>query len=151
MNIGQKILLGIGVVGLILLSPVILYTFGNSQAIDYIGDITGGIDNASTLTFIAFCMIGLMALLGGGKNGSATLISLFIGFLFISTAVDISFMTWFKDLVDQVSPLANHKLNLLTGVFILLFGMFLSFAKKISLKVEFLALVVLPISFFVLG
>ncbi len=147
MNIGQKILLGIGVVGLILLSPVILYTFGNSQAIDYIGDITGGIANASTLTFIAFCMIGLMALLGGGKNGSATLISLFIGFLFISTAVDISFMTWFKDLVDQVSPLANHKLNLLTGVFILLFGMFLSFAKKISLKVEFLALVVLPISF----
>jgi hypothetical protein len=119
MNIGQKILLGIGVSGLILLSPVILYTFGNSEPVDYIGDMTGGIANASTLTFIAFCMIGLMALLGGGKNGSATVISLFIGFLFISTAVDISFMTWFKDLVDQVSPLANHKLNFLTGGFIL--------------------------------
>ena len=86
--------------------------------------MTGGITNASTLTFIAFCMIGLMALLGGGKNGSATIISLIIGFLLISTAVDISFMAWFKTLVNKVEPLSNHKLNLVTGVFILFFGMF---------------------------
>ena len=149
MNIGQKILLGIGILGLALLTPVIFYTFGNSGPVDFLGDKIGALGSPSTLTFISFCMIGLMAILGGGKNGSATVISLIIGCLLISTAVDISFMMWFKDLMSNIEPLSNHKLNLLTGVFILLFGMFLSFAKKISLKVEVLALVILPISFLV--
>lgn len=149
MNIGQKILAGIGVLGLILLTPVIFYTFGNAAPIDFIGDKLGSLGSPSVLTFVAFCMVGSMALLGGGKNFSATLVSLLIGGLLISTAVEISFLAWFKELTSNVDFLSNLKLNLLAGVFVLLFGMFLSFAEKISLKVEVLVLILLPLGFLI--
>jgi hypothetical protein len=149
MNIGQKILLFIGILGLIMLTPVIFYTFGNTVPIDFLSDKLGGLGNPSVLTFVSFCMIGLMALLGGGKNGSATLVSLLIGGLLVSTAVEISFLTWFRDLVSNVEFLSNLKLNLLAGVFVLLIGMFLSFAEKVSFKAELVALVVLPLLFLV--
>lgn len=149
MNIGQKILVGIGVLGLILLTPVIFYTFGNSAPVDFIGKYLGNLGSPSVLTFVSLCMIGAMTLLGGGKNLSATLVSLLIGGLLISTAVEIGFLSWFKDLTSNVAFLTNLKLNLLAGLFVLLFGMFLSFAEKISFKVELLALIILPIGFLI--
>ena len=72
MNIGQKILAFIGILGLVLLTPVIFYTFGNSTPIDFLGEYLGDLASPSVLTFVAFCMIGAMTLLGGGKNLSAT-------------------------------------------------------------------------------
>jgi len=149
MNIGQKILAGIGILGLIFLTPVIFYTFGNTTAIDFLTSNLGTLGNPSIITFVSFCMIGIATLLGGGKNFSATLISILIGFLLISTAVEINFLAWFKDLTANVAFLSNLKLNLLTGLFILLFGMFLSFAEKVHVLVELLALVILPIGFLV--
>jgi len=149
MNIGQKILAGIGVFGLILLTPVIFYTFGNTAPIDFLGDKMGALGDPSVLTFIALCMIGLMAVAGGGKNFSATLVSFLIGGLLISTAVEVGFLKWFQDLVSKVDFLSNLKLNLLAGIFVLLFGMFLSFAEKISFKVELLVLLILPLGFLI--
>ncbi|BDS15041.1 transglutaminase domain-containing protein [Aureispira anguillae] len=149
MNIGQKILAGIGVLGLLLLTPVIFYTFGNTVPIDFLGDKLGSLGTPSVLTFVAFCMIGTMALLGGGKNLSATLVSLFIGGLLISTAVEISFLAWFKEIVTNVEFLSNLKLNLLAGVFVLLVGMLLSFVEKVNFKVELFVLLLLPLSFLV--
>lgn len=149
MNIGQKILAGIGVFGLILLTPVIFYTFGNTAPIDFLGDKIGALGDPSVLTFIALCMIGLMAVAGGGKNFSATLVSFLIGGLLISTAVEVGFLKWFQDLVSKVDFLSNLKLNLLAGIFVLLFGMFLSFAEKISFKVELLVLLILPLGFLI--
>ena len=149
MNAGQKILAAIGVLGLIFLSPVIFYTFGNTGPLETLQQNFGDFGDPSILTFVSFSMIGLAALMGGGKNLSATLVSFVIGCLLISTAVEISFLNWFKDLASNVDFLSNLKLNLLTGLFILLFGMFLSFAEKVSLGVEILALVVLPLGFLV--
>ncbi|MFK7797533.1 MAG: transglutaminase domain-containing protein [Aureispira sp.] len=149
MNIGQKILAVIGILGLILLTPVIFYTFGNSTPIDFLGTYLGNLGSPSVLTFVSFCMIGTMTLLGGGKNLSATLLSLFIGGLLISTAVEIGFLAWFQELTSKVDFLSNLKLNLLAGLFVLLFGMFLSYTEKMSFKVELLALIVLPVGFLV--
>ena len=149
MNAGQKILVAIGVLGLIFLTPVICLTFGYTGPINNISNQFGTLGNPSVLTFISLSMIGAAALLGGGKNASATIVSFLIGALLISTAVEISFLTWFKDLVSNVEFLSNLKLNLLAGVFILLFGLFLSFAEKVSLIVELIVLVVLPLSFLI--
>jgi len=149
MNTFQKILAGIGGFGLLLLTPVIFYTFGNTAPIDFINSYVGGLGDPSVLTFVSFCMIGLMVFLGGGKNMSATLISMLLGFLLISTAVEIGFLQWFKDLVTPISFMSNLKLNLLTGVAILLFGMFLSYAEKVKLWIEVLALLVFPVGFLV--
>lgn len=149
MNIGQKILAGIGICGLILLTPVIFYTFGNTAPIDFLGDKMGPLGDPSVLTFVALCMIGMMAILGGGKNLSATLVSFLIGGLLISTAVEIGFLNWFQDLVAQVDFLSNLKLNLLAGIFVLLVGLFLSFAEKVSFKVELLVLLILPLGFLI--
>jgi hypothetical protein len=149
MNIGQKILAGIGVCGLILLTPVIFYTFGNTAPIYFLGDKIGALGDPSVLTFMALCMIGTMAVLGGGKNFSATLTSFLIGGLLISTAVEIGFLNWFQSLVTKVDFLSNLKLNLLAGVFVLLFGMFLSFAEKVSFKAELLVLLILPLGFLI--
>jgi len=149
MNIGQKILAGIGVFGLILLTPVIFYTFGNSAPIDFLGDQLGVLGDPSVLTFVAFCMISMMAVLGGGKNLSATLVSFLIGGLLISTAVEIGFLNWFQVLVAKVDFLSNLKLNLLAGVFVLLIGLLLSFVEKISFKAEFLVLLILPLGFLI--
>lgn len=149
MNIGQKILAGIGVFGLMLLTPVIFYTFGNTAPIDFLGSQIGALGDPSVLTFIAFCMIGLMAVAGGGKNFSATLVSFLIGGLLISTAVEIEFLSWLQNLATKVDFLSNLKLNLLAGVFVLLVGLFLSFAEKISFKVELLVLLILPLGFLI--
>lgn len=149
MNIGQKILAGIGVLGLMLLTPVIFYTFGNTAPIDFLGNQVGALGDPSVLTFVAFCMIGLMAVAGGGKNLSATLTSLVIGGLLISTAVEIGFLNWFQTLASKVDFLSNLKLNLLAGVFVLLVGMGLSFVEKINFKVELLVLLILPLGFLV--
>jgi hypothetical protein len=149
MNIGQKILAGIGVLGLMLLTPVIFYTFGNTAPIDFLGDKVGALGDPSVLTFVAFCMIGVMAVAGGGKNFSATLVSFLIGGLLISTAVEIGFLNWFQDLVSKVDFLSNLKLNLLAGVFVLLVGLVLSFTEKISFKAELLVLLILPLGFLI--
>ncbi|WMX15623.1 MULTISPECIES: transglutaminase domain-containing protein [unclassified Aureispira] len=149
MNIGQKILAGIGVFGLMLLTPVIFYTFGNTAPIDFLGSQIGALGDPSVLTFIAFCMIGLMAVLGGGKNFSATFTSFIIGGLLISTAVEIGFLNWFQTLASKVDFLSNLKLNLLAGVFVLLVGMVLSFVEKINFKVELLVLLILPLGFLI--
>ena len=149
MNIGQKILAGIGVLGLLLLTPVIFYTFGNSAPIDFLGQQIEALGDPSVLTFVALCMIGLMAFAGGGKNLSATLSSFLIGGLLISTAVEIGFLNWFQALAAKVDFLSNLKLNLLAGLFVLLVGLVLSFVEKISFKVELLILLILPLGFLI--
>lgn len=149
MNIGQKILAGIGVLGLLLLTPVIFYTFGNTAPIDFLGGKIGALGDPSVLTFVALCMVGLMAFLGGGKNLSATLTSFVIGGLLISTAVEIGFLNWFQTLAAKIGFLSNLKLNLLAGLFVLLVGLVLSFVEKISFTVELLVLLILPLGFLI--
>ena len=149
MNGFQKILAFIGLLGLAILSPVIFYTFGNSGPLETITPYLGALGDPSALTFLSLCMIGLDAFLGGGKNLSATLISFLLGGLLISTAVDISFLSWFKHLASSVSFLDNPSVNLLSGLGILLFGMFLSYTEKVSIWVEIIALLVLPACFLI--
>lgn len=149
MNLGQKILVGIGSIGLLLLIPVISYTFGYTIPVDWLEHHLGTLGSPSVLTFIAFCLIGTMAFLGGGKNFSATLLSLPIAGFFIATAVEIDSLNWLKEGVSSIAFLSNLKLNLIVGIGVLLLGVLLSFVEKVSFKVEALLLTILPLAFLI--
>ena len=137
----------IGVLGFGLLIPGILYALGNPSAVDFLGENLGILGDPSVMTSIAFVLVFLAIFFGGGRNISATLLGMFVGFLFISTAIEVSFMKWLRDFAMSVDFLSNLQLNYLVGISVVFLGLIFSFFKKVKFLPQAIVLVVLPLSF----
>ena len=139
----------IGVLGFAMLVPGILYALGNPSAVEFLNTNLGMLGDPSVMTVIAFGLIFLAIFFGGGENVSATLMGMVMGFLFISTAVEIGFMQWFRDFSSSWGFLGNLQLNYLVGIVVVFLGLLFSFFKKVKFVPQVILLVTLPIAFLV--
>lgn len=137
----------IGVVGFAMLVPGVMYALGNPSAIEFLGANLGMMGDPSVMTSVAFVLIALAIFFGGGENISATLLGMVAGFFFISTAVEIGFMQWFRDATNSLGFMDNLQLNYLVGIAVVFLGLLFSFAKKMKFVPQILLLVALPVGF----
>lgn len=144
----QKIFSLIGFIGILMLLPGLFYAAGWEGPVNFLENIAPWGDR-SLMTVIAFILMGLMFLFGGGHNVSATFVGYLIGFFLISTAVEISFMGWFRNWAAGIGFLSVPPLNYIVGIITVSSGILMSFNHRIPLFAELAALVILPIVFLV--
>lgn len=138
----EKFVLVIGFLGLAMLLPILLAALGvQIAALSYI------VARKEIFTFIGFGLIGLTVLVGGGNNIKSTLIGILIGFLLISTALEIGFMKWFRDFTTHEPVFASEPLNYMVGLAVVFVGLLLSFSSKVKLWLDFVLLAFLPFMF----
>jgi hypothetical protein len=75
------------------------------------------------------------------------LVGILFGFLLISTALQIGFMQWFRDLMIAEPAFASEPLNYMVGLVVLFAGLLMSFSSKIRLWFDILILGVMPFAF----
>jgi len=68
-----------------------------------------------------------------------------VGFFLLSLVARIEFMGWFWRPARQQFFLRNDRLTFVVGAAVLFFGLIFSYFRKISLLVQFLLLVLLPL------
>lgn len=137
----------IGFLGFAMLVPGIMYALGNPSVSEFLSANLGTFGDASVMTSVAFVLIALAIFFGGGENITGTLLGMVVGFFFISTAVEVGFMQWFRDLASSVSFLGNLQLNYLVGIAVVFLGLVFSFAKKLKFLPQAIVLIALPVGF----
>ncbi|MCP4438107.1 MAG: hypothetical protein GY810_04115 [Aureispira sp.] len=147
MTKSQKIFSTIGLIGFIIMIPVVMHVLGYSDTLNALEQSIGVFGSASVLTLVGFSLMSLTFLFGGGENASATFIGFVAGFFLISTVVEFGFMQWFRDFSQNIGFLSNLKLNYLLGLGIIVLGLVFSFSKRVSTFTELLLLLIIPISF----
>ena len=139
----------IGFLGFAMLVPGIMYALGNPSVSEFLSANLGTFGDASVMTSVAFVLIAIAIFFGGGENITGTLLGMVIGFFFISTAVEVGFMEWFRDFASSVSFMGNLQLNYLVGIAVVFLGLLFSFSKKIKFLPQAIILVALPVGFVV--
>lgn len=150
LSVLQKIFTVLGFIGFLLLIPGLLFAAGWTSLPESLTSTFGAAGSLPVITLIAFVLMALMFIFGGGHNISATFVGYLIGFFLISTAVDIGFMGWFKNWTSNIAFLSVPQLNYIVGNITVVVGVLMSFNKKIPLIGELAGLVVLPIGFLLL-
>ena len=147
----QKIFTTIGFIGVFLLIPGLIHAAGNPFLVEWLENNLGVLGNRAVITVVAYCMMSLMFIFGGGHNVSATFVGYLIGFLLMSTAVQINFMHWFVELSKYVGFLSSPPLNYMVGTATVVAGVLMSFNKNIPFWGELTGLIVVPFSFLILS
>jgi hypothetical protein len=143
----QKIFTYIGFTGVALLIPGLLYAAGFPGPIEWIESVLGKAGDRSVVTIFAFALMSLMFIFGGGHNVSATFVGYLIGFCLMSSAIEIDFMDWFRNLSKKIGFLSSAPLNYIVGTATVIAGVLMSFNKKIPFWGEIAGLVLAPIAF----
>lgn len=147
MNIFEKLLTIIGIIGFLFLMPQLLAIFEFDTAQLFLENNIGNLANPSTLSLIGLSLILVAIIFGGGNTIGATFLGLVIGFVLISTSVEVSFMTWLKTLMAKSFLTSNFHLNYIVGIASIFMGLMFSFTSKLSFKVLFLLIFATPILF----
>jgi len=143
----QKIFTYIGFAGVALLIPGLLYAAGLPGPIEWIESVLGKVGDRSVVTVVAFALMSIMFVFGGGHNISATFVGFLIGFFLMSTAIEIDFMAWFRNLSKNIGFLSSAPLNYIVGTVTVVAGVFMSFNKKIPFWGELTGLLIAPLAF----
>ncbi|MCT4580468.1 MAG: hypothetical protein N4A35_03545 [Flavobacteriales bacterium] len=143
----EKIITTLGFLGFFILLPQLLAIFGINDPQLFLEQNLGAIGTASALSIIGLSLILLAVIFGGGETIGATFLGLVIGFLLISTSVEVSFMVWLKKIMALSNITSNFNLNYLVGVSSILLGLLLSYSSKFSFKALFAIIIILPLSF----
>ena len=130
--------------GFILLIPVLLHAFGISAPLQFLETRFGDIASAQVLTLMGFILIALLVFFGGGDHLRPTIVGFLIGFLLVSTAIEMGFMLWFKNLIAQSVYFDNLPLNYFAGVAVVFMGIRMSYSQKPAFLKEAFLLLILP-------
>ncbi|MDX2303869.1 MAG: hypothetical protein NW226_13770 [Microscillaceae bacterium] len=133
-------------IGFIVLIPVLLHAFGISAPIEFLESRLGVLASVSVLTLVGFILIAFQVFFGGGDHIRSTILGFLVGFLLVSTAVEMGFMLWFKDWVAQSGYFDNLPLNYLMGILVVFMGIRLSHSKTPNFLKEASLLLLLPAS-----
>lgn len=127
MNLFEKLLTITGIIGFLFLMPHLLAIFDFNEPQLFLESQIGNIANPSTLSLIGLSFILVAIIFGGGNTIGATFLGLVIGFILISTSLEVSFMTWLKLLMTKLSLTSNFHLNYIVGIASIFMGLMFSF------------------------
>ncbi len=147
MNIFEKLLTTTGIIGFLFLMPHLLAIFDFNGLQLFLETQIGNIANPSTLSLIGLSFILVAIIFGGGNTIGATFLGLIIGFILISTSLEVSFMTWLKLIMAKFSLTSNFHLNYIVGIASIFMGLMFSFTTKLSFKTLFVIIFAMPLLF----
>lgn len=145
----EKFLNLLGWIGIIFLIPIGLKVFGMPGLIDFLGKSLGQFGSETFLLLVFYALILLRFLFGHSEIYAPVFIGMIVSFLLVSIAVEVSFMKWYASLVAKVPYVSNHPLIFVVGVLVALVGLWLGRLKRLSIVVQLLVLVVLPLAIIV--
>jgi hypothetical protein len=147
----EKAVTILGFLGFCMLVPSVLQIFQLAGFLEPLLLQMGALGKPSVLTLIGFGLITFTLFMGGGNNLKSIILGIIVGFLLVATAIDISFMSWYKNLTSQFFIFNNQSMNYILGIIVLMLGLALSFVPKLSFWKELLVLGVLPLGFMALS
>jgi hypothetical protein len=135
----------IGWIGVLFLVPVGFYVFNYAPAVQFMQGKLGFLGRPAVLTLIAYALIALRIVFGGGNLVAPLLISFVVGFFLMAMVVPFRFMKWFTDWARQLFFLDNKSLNFLAAAFVFFFGNLVSYARRASIFLQLILLLILPV------
>jgi hypothetical protein len=135
----------IGWIGMLFLVPVGFYVFNYAPAVQFMQGKLGFIGSPVVLTLIAYALIALRIVFGGGNLVAPLLIGFVVGFFLLATVVPFRFMKWFADWARQLFFLDNKALNFLAACFVFFFGNVVSYARRASIFLQLILFLILPV------
>jgi len=135
----------IGWIGVLFLIPVGFYVFNYAPAVHFMQSKLGFFGRPVVLTLIAYALIALRIVFGGGNLVAPLLISFVVGFFLMAMVVPFRFMKWFTDWARQLFFLENKSLNFLAAGFVFFFGNLVSYARRASIFLQLILLIILPV------
>lgn len=137
----------LGWLGLACLVPLGFYVFDYAPAVQFMRGRLGVAGLPTTITLVAYVLIALRIVFGGGELVSPLLVSFVIGFFLLAAVVPFRFMKWFAEYAGKVFFLEGKTLNFLAACFVLFFGNLLSYARRASIWLQLFLFLVLPVIF----
>jgi hypothetical protein len=141
----EKLFDAVGWIGFTLLSPVALYLFEVQPVVRLMDTKLGFAGRPEFWVLLAFGLILLRIFFGGEHIILPLFLGFAVGFFLLSLVARIEFMGWFWRPARQQFFLRNDRLTFVVGAAVLFFGLIFSYFRKISLLVQFLLLVLLPL------
>jgi hypothetical protein len=134
----------VGWLGFLLLTPVALRVFQVQPAVEFL-DRLGVAGRPVFWTLIAFGLLVLRILFGGEATLLPLFLGLAVGFFLLALVARISFMRWFWGPASGLSFFESEPLSFVVGAAALFWGLVLSYLRRVSVLVQLLVLVVLPL------
>jgi hypothetical protein len=141
----------LGWLGLLFLVPLGFYVFDYAPAVEFMRARLGVFGRPTTVTLIAYALILMRIVFGGGELVSPLLVSFVIGFFLLAAVVPFVFMKWFGEYAGKVFFLDSRALNFLAACFVLFVGNLLSYARRASIWLQLFLFLVLPVVFLLIA
>ena len=140
----EKLFEVLGWIGFALLTPLALYLFGVESVVEIMDTKLGFAGQAQFWVLLTFALV-LLRIFFGGEHIILPLFLGFVGgFLLLSLVARIAFMGWFWRPATGQFFFQNDRLTFAVGAAVLFFGLIFSYFRRLSLLVQLLILVLLP-------
>lgn len=140
----EKLFDAVGWLGFALLTPVALWVFNYRPAIQFMESKLGFAGQPMFWTLLAFALIVLRIFFGGEQIILPLFIGFAGGFLLLSLVAEIGFMRWFWGPAKKLIFFKNNRLTFVVGASVLLLGLIFSYFRRISVLVQILLLLLVP-------
>ena len=139
----------IGWIGFLAIVPIALSAFGVPQVLQWTRENMGRYGTGQFFLIVFFILVFIRVIFGSGRIILPLIISAASGFILMSSAAGVSFMAWYESLVSGSRFFGNVSLNFLTGVAVVIIGIGLSYFRRLSVFMQILLLVILPVAFLI--
>jgi len=140
----EKLFDAVGWLGFALLSPAALYVFKVQAVLQLMDTKLGFAGQPVFWVLLAFALVCLRIFFGGEQIILPLFIGFAAGFLLLSLVARINFMGWFWRPATRLFFFQNDRLTFVTGSAVLFFGLIFSYFRRLSLLVQILVLILLP-------
>jgi hypothetical protein len=140
----EKLFDAVGWIGFALLTPVALYVFGVQSAVEIMDTKLAFAGRLEFWVLLTFGLVLLRIFFGGEHIILPLFLGFAGGFFLLALVARIGFMGWFWRPAARQFFFQNDRLTFAVGAALLFFWLIFSYFRRISLLVQLLILVLLP-------
>jgi hypothetical protein len=140
----EKLFDAVGWIGFALLTPVALYVFGLQSVVKIMDTKLGFAGRPEFWVLLCFALVLLRIFFGGEHIILPLFLGFAGGFFLLALVARVGFMGWFWRPATRQFFFRNDGLTFCVGAAVLFFGLIFSYFRRISLLVQFLILILLP-------
>jgi len=141
----EKLFDAVGWLGFALLTPVALYLFGVQPVVEIMDTKLGFAGQLEFWVLLTFGLVLLRIFFGGEHIILPLFLGFAGGFFLLSLVARIGFMGWFWRPATRQFFFQNDKLTFVVGTAVLFLGLIFSYFRRLSLLLQLLVLVLLPV------
>lgn len=134
----------IGMVGFILLTPVLCFYLGFEAPQRLLESVVGDYGSLDFLVFLSFLALGLRIAFGASRLLLPTTIALLASAPLIGTTLQTKTFSGLQDILLSLPYMEHKSLNFMVGIVILSIGVQLSNLKRVNVIAQLVLIVLLP-------